>query len=160
MDACSDRWRLFFRVALSTGLRRGEMIGLRWGDVSLSERVIDVRRSICPYDDIEDDDSLTTKTEAGERVVPLFPDALEALEELYRFAGRTGDDDPVFGTVEPKPAINGRRASIPGRCSQPADGDEGVPPLRRPSGSGRDHASRSAAHDDHATDRRRAPRST
>ena len=120
MDGCSDRWRLFFRVALSTGLRRGEMIGLRWGDVSLTERVIDVRRSICPYDDIEDDESLTTKSEAGERVVPLFPDALEALEALYRLAGSPKDEDPVFVTVEAKPAIKGtRRASIPGGVLSP-----------------------------------------
>jgi integrase len=119
IDECSARWRLFFRVALSTGLRRGEMIGLRWGDVSLTERVIDVRRSICPYDDVDDDESLTTKTEAGERVVPLFPDALEALEELYQLAGSPADDDPVFTTVEPKPAVNGRRASVPGGVLSP-----------------------------------------
>ena len=118
MDACSPRWRLFFRVALSTGLRRGEMIGLRW-DASLTERVIDIRRSICPYDDLEDDEALTTKTEAGERTVPVFPDALEAFEELYRLAGSPGDDDPVFGTVEPKPATGGRRASIPGGVLSP-----------------------------------------
>lgn len=119
MDECSDRWRLFFRVALSTGLRRGEMIGLRWGDVSLGESVIDARRSICPYDDVDDDESLTTKTEAGERVVPLFPDALEALEELYRLAGSPEDDDPVFVTVEAKPAIKGRRPSVPGGVLSP-----------------------------------------
>ena len=119
MNECSDRWRLFFRVALSTGLRRGEMIGLRWGDISLGERVIDVRRSICPYDDIDDDEALTTKSEAGERVVPLFPDALKALEELYRLACTPGDDDPVFVTVEPKPAVEGRRASVPGGVLSP-----------------------------------------
>ena len=119
MDACSPRWRLFFRVALSTGLRRGEMIGLRWGDVSLTERVIDVRRSICPYDDRDDDESLTTKTEAGERAVPLFRDAYAAFEELYRLAPKHNDDDPVFTTVEPKPAIHGRRPSVPGGVLSP-----------------------------------------
>jgi integrase len=122
LSACSERWRLFFRVALSTGLRRGELIGLRWADVSLTERVLHVRRSICPYDDLTDEDSLTTKTEAGERVVPLFPDALAALEELYRqvAAGNGGDppldDSPVFGTVEPKPASDRHRASV---CGEP-----------------------------------------
>jgi hypothetical protein len=95
------------------------MIGPRWGDVSLTERVIDVRRSICPYDDIQYDESLTTKTEAGERVVPLFPDSLAALEELYRLAEAPGDDDPVFTTVEPKPAVHGRRASVPGGVLSP-----------------------------------------
>jgi integrase len=123
LEACSPRWRLFFRVALSTGLRRGEMIGLRWGDVSLSERVLQVRRSICPYDDLEDDASLSTKTAAGERVVPLFADALQALEELFRSAARggspPGEDAPVFATVEPKPATGSRRASVPGETLSP-----------------------------------------
>jgi integrase len=119
LRACSPRWRLFFRVALSTGLRRGEMIGLRWEDVSLSERVLYVRRSINPYDDITDEESLTTKTDAGERVVPLFPDAQEALEDLYRLAGDPSDDAPVFGTVEPKPSIAGRRESVPGGVLSP-----------------------------------------
>ena len=32
------QWLLFFTVALDTGLRRGEMVGLRWGDVNLLDR--------------------------------------------------------------------------------------------------------------------------
>ena len=125
LAACSPRWRPFFRVALSTGLRRGELIGLRWADVSLTERVLHVRRSICPYDDLHDEESLTTKSEAGERVVPLFPDALNALEDLYRRAAMANDgeppaeESPLFGTVEPKPAGEGRRASSPGEPLSP-----------------------------------------
>ena len=39
-----------------------ELVGLRWGDVDLLERVLYVRRSIGVYDD---PDEATTKTEAG-----------------------------------------------------------------------------------------------
>jgi integrase len=51
LDACSPRWRPFFVIALDTALRRGELIGLQWGDVDLLERIIHVRRSIGCYDE-------------------------------------------------------------------------------------------------------------
>jgi integrase len=104
LDACSPRWRLFFTVALDTGLRRGELIGLQWGDVALHERIVHVRRSIGAYDDpdvvLDGDLALTTKTEAGERLVPLLDGAQAALEELFRGAQDTSDTAPVFVTIE------------------------------------------------------------
>jgi integrase len=114
LDACSPRWRLFFMVALDTGLRRGELVGLQWGDVDLLERVLYIRRSIGNYDDPdevaegdEDDNRLTTKTEAGERLVPILDGAQEALEALYAAAVDAGDDAPVFATIERKRGRDG-----------------------------------------------------
>jgi integrase len=114
LDACSPRWREFFTVALDTGLRRGELIGLQWGDVDLLDRVLYVRRSIGNYDDPEDaaDDgdagsSLTTKTEAGERLVPILEGAQQALEALYAAAADSSDEAPVFATVERKRGRDG-----------------------------------------------------
>lgn len=105
------RWVLFFTVALDTGLRRGEMIGLRWGDVNLLDRILYVRRSIGNYDDPEaidaDDDDLTTKTEAGERLVPILDGAQAALEKLYATAADTSDNAPVFVTIERKRGRDG-----------------------------------------------------
>lgn len=69
LTACSPRWQRFFTVALDTGLRRGELIGLRREDVAVLERVLYVRRSIGAYDDPDEADDgenhFTTKTEAG-----------------------------------------------------------------------------------------------
>lgn len=104
LDGCSPRWRLFFTVALDTGLRRGELIGLRWEDVDLLDRVLCVRRSIGVYDDPED---ATTKTEAGERLVPILDGAQQALESLYREASDTRGEVPVFATVERKRGRDG-----------------------------------------------------
>jgi integrase len=106
------RWLLFFTVALDTGLRRGEMVGLRWGDVNLLDRILYVRRSIGNYDDPEaidagDDDGLTTKTEAGERLVPILDGAQAALERLYATTADTSDKAPVFATVERKRGRDG-----------------------------------------------------
>ncbi len=56
------------------------------------------------------DEELTTKSDAGERIVPILDGAKGALEELYRTAHDTSDDAPVFATVERKRARdeNGR----------------------------------------------------
>ena len=109
LEACPPRWRLFFTVALDTGLRRGELIGLRWEDVDLLERVIHVRRSIGPYDVPvrAANGCLTTKTEAGRRLVPILDGAQRALEELYAQAQDTRDEAPVFATIECKRGRDG-----------------------------------------------------
>jgi len=132
LEACSPRWRPFFTVALDTGLRRGELIGLRWGDVDLLQRILYVRRSIGPYDDPDDalagDDGLlagaqtllagaqaerlSTKTEASRRLVPILDGAQRALEELYAQARDTSEQAPVFATVERKPARDGRTLPV------------------------------------------------
>ncbi len=131
LDECSPSWRSFFTVALDTGLRRGELIGLRWGDVDLLERTICVRRSIGPYDERRHPDSepapgaqpeahdgepqahedpLSTKTDAGRRLVPILDGAQAALEELYADASDTRDVAPVFATtVERQRGRDGRR---------------------------------------------------
>jgi len=40
------RWQAFFAVAMTTGLRLGELIGLRWQDVDLTRGTLAVRRTI------------------------------------------------------------------------------------------------------------------
>ena len=110
LEECSPRWRAFFTVALDTGLRRGELIGLRWEDVDLLQRILHVRRSISAYDQprpADDDRQLATKTEAGQRLVPILDGAQATLEELYRTAADTSDGAPVFSTVERKRGRDG-----------------------------------------------------
>jgi integrase len=55
----------------------------------------------------EDDNRLTTKTEAGERLVPILDGAQEALEVLYAAAVDTGDNASVFATIERKRGRDG-----------------------------------------------------
>ncbi len=46
LDACpSDLWRAFIAVALTTGMRRGEILALRWQDVDADEALIHVRNT-------------------------------------------------------------------------------------------------------------------
>lgn len=87
-----DDWlKNMIKVAIGTGLRRGELINLRWQDIDLEDRRIYVRNR----------EDFSTKSR-HERTVPLRGDALTTLREMY--AGRTEDiDGTVFTDVDGKP---------------------------------------------------------
>jgi integrase len=82
--------RRAFVVAIYTGLRAGELIALRWGDVTLDgpRPEVHVQRS-------HDGPPKSGKT----RRVPLLPSALGALRAHRAEAGDVGTDDLVFPTV-------------------------------------------------------------
>ncbi len=65
-------------LALNTTMRGCELKGLRWADVNLLDHTIVIRKS---------------KTEAGERLIPLTPEAFDTLLKLHRRA-------EMFGPVE------------------------------------------------------------
>ena len=75
-------------LALNTTMRGCELKGLRWRDVDLLGRTLTVGQS---------------KTEAGERVIPLNRDAMAAMVEMYRRAKVVRDPKPehcVFPACE------------------------------------------------------------
>lgn len=96
-------------VALFTGLRRGEFLGLQWGDVNLKDATITVRRSLTR----EDGATRTkgTKTVGSASIVYLDDIALACLrshrreqrERLWGRGIRVDDSTPVFdnGAGEP-----------------------------------------------------------
>jgi integrase len=65
-------------VALSTGLRRGELLGLRWQDVAFLERRLSVVQQVVR------NEVTSPKSRAGRRTLPLGPMAAAALEEHYQ----------------------------------------------------------------------------
>jgi integrase len=82
--------RLALTLALNTTMRGCELKGLRWKDVDLIDRILTIRRA-------------TTKTDAGERVIPLNTNAMAAIVELYRRAQSLGGLEPdhyVFPACE------------------------------------------------------------
>ncbi|ETT53153.1 integrase [Paenibacillus sp. FSL R7-269] len=46
-------WRMMITLALTTGMRRGELLGLEWRHIDLKNGVIDIRQSITAYKDGE-----------------------------------------------------------------------------------------------------------
>jgi integrase len=67
------------RLALNTTMRGCEIKDLRWRDVDMIGRLLTVRKS---------------KTEAGERVIPLNTDAWAVILELYRRSQALGCTEP------------------------------------------------------------------
>ncbi len=89
------RWRPFFTVMFGTGLRIGELIGLRWKDVNFKENYITIDHSItyCQRLDKGNKSEFEVslpKTAAGIRTVPLLDKVKEALLEEKAYQKETG----------------------------------------------------------------------
>src|SRR5438270_13486985 len=79
LTACENRYRKHLRpiviCALDTGMRRGEIFGLKWSDVDFEERVLTIR-------------AFNTKT-MQERQVSLTTRLMIELEKLWENRRRT-----------------------------------------------------------------------
>jgi integrase len=84
--ADSDRDAAIFLTASFTGLRRGELVALRWRDVDFEAEAIRVRASFTHGE-------LTTPKWGKVRSVPMVPEVAGA---LARLAPNPGDDELVF----------------------------------------------------------------
>jgi integrase len=97
--AGSDADAAIFLTAAFTGLRRGELLGLRWRDVDFAGSTIRVRASYAAG-------KLTTPKSGKVRAVPMAPDVASALARLGDRERYTGDDDFVFAG-EAGPPLDG-----------------------------------------------------
>jgi len=69
--------QLYLSLVIFTGMRRGEVLGLRWEDVDLAENTIHVQRN-ATYTNNQPFVG-TPKTKSGFREVPIIPDLLSFL---------------------------------------------------------------------------------
>jgi integrase len=74
----ADRLWPIFRLAATTGLRRGELLGLRWGEVDLEGATLTVARRRV-RNGTQMVDALGAKTKTGERTIDLDPATVAAL---------------------------------------------------------------------------------
>ncbi len=88
----SEQDAAIYLTAAFTGLRRGELIALRWRDVDFGGSVIRVRTNYAGG-------QLTTPKSGKVRSVPMAPDVAEALAGLARRERFTGEDELVFPGV-------------------------------------------------------------
>lgn len=75
---------------LWTGMRVGEITGLRWCDIDLEEEIISVNHTLVYYSTRTEEGQIfainTPKTKAGERIIPMLPKVKEAflMEKQYQ----------------------------------------------------------------------------
>ncbi|MFT6803641.1 MAG: integrase [Nitriliruptoraceae bacterium] len=77
LDLVEDhRWRALWHLALGTGARRGELLGLRWEDVNLEAGQVTIRRALSIVDGVAR--LLSTKTSQA-RTLSIAPSVVDAL---------------------------------------------------------------------------------
>jgi integrase len=74
----SERLSPLWHTVAMTGMRRGEAIGLRWGDVDLENARLSVRRALIPIN--REVVVSEPKTAKGRRVIALDPGTVEVLK--------------------------------------------------------------------------------
>jgi integrase len=84
--------RTAFLIAAVTGMRRGELFGLKWEDVDFGRAILHIRRSF--VDGVEG----LPKTESSRRPLPIPPQALEALKAWKKKSSFTSLGDWVFAS--------------------------------------------------------------
>ncbi len=102
-----DRTSLGILIALFTGVRIGELCGLRWGDIDLDSGIITVQQTVERITDLNPANSRQTKvilsapkTEHGARTIPIPTFLLERLkafkqpEQYYILTGKTNFAEP------------------------------------------------------------------
>jgi integrase len=86
LNGIDPEWRLFFELLAGTGLRIGEALELRWGDLDLGAKRLHVRRQVSTDGTVS-----LPKTTTGVRAIPL---STSIARRLWRIQG--GADDLMF----------------------------------------------------------------
>lgn len=86
------------RVAIGTGLRLGELLGLQWGDIDLDTAVLHVKRQYSRTGELA-----PPKTPKALRRVPLAPDVVSLLRRQRISSSFSQDHDIVFANSKGRP---------------------------------------------------------
>jgi len=83
LPSCALDFRCILQLLITTGMRRGECIGLKWGDVDETACAIKVERNVTytPQGGII---VSTPKTSNSVRTIPIMPTTLQLLQQLKR----------------------------------------------------------------------------
>lgn len=84
LDGESLFWKAFENILITTGVRRGEAVGLQWGDLDFEKMTISVQRNVTPDRDAPDRMHIGATKTGETRTVPVSRRVLEMLLELKR----------------------------------------------------------------------------
>ncbi len=105
-EVAEEPYRMLYLIAVNTGLRRGEVLGLHWQDVDLSRKLLYVRRSLGR---IREGNryvvrEMAVKTRHSRRTIDLSPAVVAALL-VHRTSGDSHTDyvfrSRVGGPIDP-----------------------------------------------------------
>jgi integrase len=123
----TDQDRALFTLAVTTGLRRGEMLALRWEDVDLEAQVLRVKRSLSETNEGTSERGLVftvPKTTKGKRSIALTPHAVSLLDKYRQGSIGVKPADLVFPNPEGEPmrprSLTQHFKRVSERCSLPA----------------------------------------
>lgn len=96
------RWAPMFKVMLGTGCRIGEIIGLRWDDIDLEKRMININHQVVYYTRGESENRKAEyavslpKTEAGIRDIPMLDAVYGAFLQEREYQNEFGYNTSVI----------------------------------------------------------------
>lgn len=93
MNPKYNHWYPIFAVMLGTGLRVGEVTGLRWQDIDFDNNIISINHTLVYYNHSDNKCYFginTPKTKAGERTIPIIDSVREALLQEKEYQRLTG----------------------------------------------------------------------
>ncbi|SFP26346.1 Site-specific recombinase XerD [Oscillibacter sp. PC13] len=96
-----------YYIELATGLRRGELLGLKWNDIDMANGTIRVQRQVARIDGEIVEAPLKTKN--SYRTVSIGDDAIEVLKEQRKKVGREIEyvfPSPNGGPISPDSVLN------------------------------------------------------
>ncbi|WP_443718311.1 tyrosine-type recombinase/integrase [Ruminococcus bicirculans (ex Wegman et al. 2014)] len=88
-----NHWYPIFYIMLNTGMRVGEITGLRWQDVDLENNLITVDHTLVYFNHSENGchyNIHTPKTRSGERNIPMLSGVKAAFEQERKFQQEAG----------------------------------------------------------------------
>lgn len=95
------KYKVFFNLLPYTGARRGEILGLEFGDIDFNTGVVDICRT-SNYQPNEGIYTSSTKTIASERCLYFPPELLDMIKTL-KYVQRTFKTDRLFISSKGKP---------------------------------------------------------
>jgi len=104
LAARESRYQVLYFLAIATGLREGELLGLQWSDIDWVNRRIQIKRQLQRLPEGKGLTFSEPKSRSGKRVIVVGPVVLEKLRNhlnqqllIRQFAGdRWQDNDLVF----------------------------------------------------------------
>ncbi|MGG4503851.1 tyrosine-type recombinase/integrase [Paenibacillus polymyxa] len=88
--AASDRYYYAFLLGLTTGMRRGEILGLRWKDVDLEKRTISIVQTLL----LDGTFQIGAKTDSGTRMIGIDKSTVAELRKLKQRCNEEKISDP------------------------------------------------------------------